>query len=153
MRYKQYKFKFYLNARHAIYMDGKLGQSHPHTWEIVLNVLKGSNQFVQFHTLEEKVEQFMERYQDQYLNEVEPFDRLNPTLENCCEYFKEQLVEILNKEGWIFLMMEMSETPSRSYVISLIDEGETEEMQTINSLTDLLLEEIKSFGNEDEGNS
>lgn len=26
MRYKQYKFKFYLNARHAIYRDGVMGQ-------------------------------------------------------------------------------------------------------------------------------
>lgn len=146
MRYKQYKFKFYLNARHAIYRDGVRGQVHPHTWEITLNVIKGRDEFVEFFVLEQKVEEFMDQYQDQLLNDMKPFDVLNPTLENCCEYFKEQLVEILNKEGWIFLMMEMSETPTRSYVISLIDEGETGDMQSLNTLTDMLLEEIKGAG-------
>lgn len=144
MRYKQYKFKFYLNARHAIYRDGVMGQVHPHTWEITLNVIKGRDEFVEFYVLERKVEEFMEKFQDRLLNDIKPFDVLNPTLENCCEYFKDRLVEILNKEGWIFLMMEMSETPARSYVVSLIDEGENADTQSLNTLTDMLLEEIKS---------
>ncbi len=144
MRYKQYKFKFYLNARHAIYRDGVMGQVHPHTWEITLNVIKDRDEFVEFYVLERKVEEFMEKFQDRLLNDIKPFDVLNPTLENCCEYFKDRLVEILNKEGWIFLMMEMSETPARSYVISLIDEGENADTQSLNTLTDMLLKEIKS---------
>ena len=144
MRYKQYKFKFYLNARHAIYRDCVMGQVHPHTWEITLNVIKGRDEFVEFYVLERKVEEFMETFQDRLLNEIKPFDVRNPTLENCCEYFKDRLVEILNKEGWIFLMMEMSETPARSYVISLIDEGENADTQSLNTLTDMLLKEIKS---------
>ena len=41
-------------------------------------------------------------------------------------------------------MMEMSETPARSYVISLIDEGENADTQSLNTLTDMLLKEIKS---------
>ena len=36
MRYSQYRFSFYLNASHAIYINGELGDSHPHTWEIVI---------------------------------------------------------------------------------------------------------------------
>ena len=45
MRYQQYKFKFYMDARHAIYIGGKLGEVHPHTWEIVLHVVKGKENF------------------------------------------------------------------------------------------------------------
>lgn len=121
-RYKQYKFKFYLNARHAIYIDGVLGSMHPHTWEITLNVIKCRDDFIEFNKLERKIEEFMKQYQDKALNEVAPFDVINPTLENCCDYFKEQIGGILEQDGWILLMMEMSETPSRSYVISMIDE-------------------------------
>lgn len=121
-RYKQYKFKFYLNARHAIYIDGILGAMHPHTWEITLHVIKMQNNFIQFAELEKKIEVFIDQYQDQELNAIPPFDTINPTLENCCDYFKEELSKILNQEGWLFLMIEMSETPSRSYVISMIDE-------------------------------
>lgn len=122
-RYKQYKFKFYLNARHAIYIDGLLGTVHPHTWEITLNVIKRQDGFIEFNKLEKKIEEFIKPYQNKELNEEEPFDTINPTLENCCDYFKEQISNILDKEGWVLLMMEMSETPSRSYVISMLDEN------------------------------
>lgn len=143
-KYRQYRFKFYLNARHAIFINGKLGEIHPHTWEITLSVIKGRDEFIQFHTLEKKIEAFMDRYQDRYLNEVEPFDVINPTLENCCHYFKSKLSEILAEEGWMFLVMEMSETPSRTYVISISDESETERERSMNALVDMVLEDIKS---------
>lgn len=95
---------------------------HPHTWEITLHVIKMQHDFVQFGDLEKKIEAFMQQYQDQELNSIPPFDVINPTLENCCDYFKEQISRILEEAGWLFLMIEMSETPSRSYVISMIDE-------------------------------
>lgn len=123
-RYKQYKFKFYLNARHAIYIDGLLGAMHPHTWELTMNVIKKQDTFIEFNKIEQKIDEFIKQYQDKELNAVEPFDVINPTLENCCDYFKEKISDILENEGWILLMMEMSETPSRSYVISMIDENE-----------------------------
>lgn len=146
-KYRQYRFKFYLNARHAIFINGTLGEIHPHTWEITLNVIKGRDEFIQFHTLEQKIEAFMETYQDRYLNEVEPFDVINPTLENCCHYFKDKLSEILAAEGWLFLMMEMSETPARSYVISIADESETDRERSMSALVDMVLEEIKGEEN------
>ena len=144
MRYQQYKFKFYLNARHGIYINGKLGQAHPHTWEIILHVVKGKDQFVQFDSLEKTVEQFMEPYQNRLLNEIPPFDMINPTLENCAHYFKDRLQEILNREGWIFLRMEMSESPARSYVISMIGEQQMGRDQSLNTLTEFILDDIRN---------
>ncbi len=126
-RFRQYKFKFYLNARHAIYINGVLGAMHPHTWEITMNVIKMDKSFIEFNKLEKKIETFMSKYQDGDMNDIEPFDVINPTLENCCDYFKDELSKILNAEGWILLMMEMSETPSRSYVISMIDEDDVDQ--------------------------
>ncbi len=126
-RFRQYKFKFYLNARHAIYINGVLGAMHPHTWEITMNVIKMDKSFIEFNKLEKKIEAFMSKYQDGDMNDIEPFDVVNPTLENCCDYFKDELTKILRAEGWNLLMMEMSETPSRSYVISMIDEDDVDE--------------------------
>ena len=146
MRYQQYKFKFYLNARHAIYQNGIMGQAHPHTWEMILHVVRGQDKFVQFNDLERLVEKFMEPYQGKVLNEVAPFDVINPTLENCAHYFKDRLIEILNRVGWIFLMMEMSENPSRSYVISMVDEQEMGRDQALNTLTDYILDDIRNAG-------
>lgn len=121
MRYSQYKFKFYLNASHSIYINGVLGEKHPHTWEIMIQVLKDNVGFIEFGKLEKEMENWMGRFQDQILNEVAPFDKINPTLENCCEYFKEEFIPILGDLGWKLVLIEMSETPTRSYVIKLFD--------------------------------
>lgn len=126
MRYDKYKFKFYLNASHSIYINGVLGQSHPHTWEFSLDVLKVWGDFVQFNHVEKAIEELLSTYQNSYINEIEPFAKVNPTLENICEYFKETLRKILMDIGWVLMIIEISETPSRSYIIDLIDEVELE---------------------------
>ncbi len=109
-----------------------------------MHVVKGKDQFVQFDSLEKTVEQFMEPYQNRLLNEIPPFDMINPTLENCAHYFKDRLQEILNREGWIFLMMEMSESPARSYLISMIDEQQMGRDQSLNTLTEFILDDIRN---------
>ena len=121
-RFRQYCLSFYLNATHAIYIDGKKGQLHPHTWEITLHLLCPKAQFVKFHELEEGIERYMERYQDKCLNEVAPFHKVNPTLENCCEEFKNKIGRIVDKEGFSLIMIEIKESPSRAYVINRLDE-------------------------------
>lgn len=121
-RYKQYAFKFYINARHAIFIDGKLGTMHPHTWELHLNVMKVSNDFVQFNEIEKEIRNLIMPFQDKEINSIEPFNVINPTLENCCNYFRDEIAKILRDKGWLLLMIEMSETPSRSYVVNMIAE-------------------------------
>jgi len=142
MRYQQYKLKYYLNCRHAIYIEGKLGNIHPHTWEIVIHFARVRDKFVPFADLEKKIDELMTPYQEKTLNEVNPFDMINPTLENCANYFREIITDLLNKDGWVLLMMEISETPSRSYVMSLIDEQELGKSQTINALADVIIEDV-----------
>ena len=43
-------------------------------------------------------------------------------------------------------MMEMSENPSRSYVISMVDEQEMGRDQALNTLTDYILDDIRNAG-------
>ena len=139
MRYSQYKFKFYLNASHAIYIDGTMGDKHPHTWEIIIYVLKEKEEFIQFGDLEKKIENWLKRYQDKFLNEVTPFDRFNPTMENCCDYFKDVLKGILSTEGWILLSIEMSESPTRAYVVNVFD---TDDQAVLESSSDAVAGDI-----------
>lgn len=142
MKYRQYTFTFYVNTSHAIYIDGKRGQVHPHTWEITLHLLYMKESFITFDKLEQRIEAYMARYQDVCLNEAAPFDRINPTLENCCEHFKNELKDILNEEGWLLLMIEIKETPTRAYVINLLDEDGTEGEQFLESFSKDLLDKI-----------
>ncbi|TAH65381.1 MAG: 6-pyruvoyl tetrahydrobiopterin synthase [Anaerolineaceae bacterium] len=143
MRYSKYKFKFYLNASHAIYINGSMGERHPHTWEITLYVLKEREEFVQFSNLEEKINEWMKKYQDKFINQIAPFDTINPTIENCCDFFKENLKIILQNEGWILLSIEISETPTRSYIVNLLEEdGGTSLDNSSNNIADNILNRI-----------
>ena len=132
MKYQQYRYKFYLNASHAIYIDNVKGQNHPHTWEITLNTIKVIDGFVQFDNVERKIDDFLNKFQDKNINEIPPFTSSNPTLENICEYFKDSIRQILAESGWLLLRIEMSETPARAYIIDLVDDSE-ENVKAIES--------------------
>lgn len=143
MIYKQYKFKFYLNARHAIYTDGVLGKPHTHSWEFVLHIVKGRTEFNQFSIIDKTVQDFFAPYQDRYLNSIPPFDVINPTLENTADYFRTALSERLNSIGWMLIMLEVSETPARTYVISLLDDIELSENQAADAVSNLILDRVR----------
>lgn len=125
MTYNQYRFKFYFNASHAIYLMGQLGESHPHTWELILHAAKITDSFAPFNEIEKMIEDFLLQYKDVFINTVQPFTTINPTLENICTYFKVCTQEMLHAKGWLLLSTELSETPSRAYVISMHDEAES----------------------------
>ena len=55
--YREYKFKFYLNANHYIIINGKNGQTHPHTWEFVFYIMKSEGEFVLFNKFEKAIEE------------------------------------------------------------------------------------------------
>lgn len=141
MQHTQYRFKFYFNASHAIYLSGEVGQNHPHTWEVILNVMKVTDNFVLFDEIEKMCEEFLQHYQDVNINQIQPFTTINPTLENLCTYFKEKLQEMLHEKGWLLLSIELSETPSRSYVISVTDELEVRKSY-FNSKSEETMQEI-----------
>lgn len=122
MSFEQYQFKFYFDASHAIYISGKLGQSHPHTWEVIINMIRLQSAFIPFDVIEKKIESFIIQYQDVYMNQMAPFNTINPTLENITYYFKEHIEKILFDNGWLFLSIEVSETPARAFIIDISDE-------------------------------
>lgn len=121
MQYSQYKYNFYLNASHAIYINGKRGERHPHTWEISLYIVNNKDTFMIFNDVEKLIEEYLGQYQEKYLNECDPFGSMNPTLENIAQCFMDELQKKLNTLNWVICTMEISETPSRSYIISNVE--------------------------------
>lgn len=123
--YRQYKFKFYLNMNHFIIMNDKPGEVHPHTWEIILSVIAAQGDMTPFASIERKMDEIMEQYQDKLLNDCKPFDKVVPTVENAAKYFFRLIQDNIIQEGWILMMLEVSETPTRSYIINaLFDEDD-----------------------------
>ena len=103
---------------HSVEIEGKQGAIHSHTWEIAMGIAVEQNEFVRFSDVEKYIDMLLGKYQDKYLNSVEPFNVINPILENVCDYLFEFLTKELWKKGWILLAVEMSETPSRVYQVS-----------------------------------
>ncbi|MDE7017986.1 MAG: 6-carboxytetrahydropterin synthase [Lachnospiraceae bacterium] len=123
--YRQYKFKFYLNMNHFIIMNDKPGEVHPHTWEIIISVIAAQSDMTPFANIERKMDEIMEQYQDKLLNDCKPFDKVVPTVENAAKYFFRLIQDNIIQEGWILMMLEVSETPTRSYIINaLFDEDD-----------------------------
>lgn len=138
MKYSQYKYNFYLNASHAIYINGSKGERHPHTWEISLYVVNTKDAFVMFNEVEKLIEDYLGQYQEKYLNECSPFDSMNPTLENIAHCFMDELQKKLDSLHWVISTMEISETPSRSYIISNVENSIIEDVQRRNIAEEIL---------------
>ena len=73
-----------------------------------------------FTNIERRMEAVMDQYQDKLLNDCAPFNKIVPTVENAAKYFFRLIQDNLIQEGWILMMLEVSETPTRSYIINAL---------------------------------
>jgi len=73
------------SAAHAIVMSGEREQVHGHDWRITLRIggdtLDADGLLVDFHKVQRDLKAIVEPWHNRSLNEVEPFDTLNPTAE------------------------------------------------------------------------
>lgn len=118
IKYRIYRYRFYLDANHFIYSStGEKGMVHPHTWEFAIELKNKNGDFVLFSKIEQMINEILKPYQNICLNDVAPFDKKVPTLENIGEVFKEVISRKMDGLNWELLQMEISETPSRSYIV------------------------------------
>ena len=116
IRYRIYRYRFYLDANHFIYSStGEKGMVHPHTWEFAIELKNRNGDFVLFSRIEEMINEILKPFQNICLNDVAPFDKKVPTLENIGEVFKEVISKKMDGLNWELLQMEIRETQSRSY--------------------------------------
>ena len=117
MEFKAYKLSYYLNAQHSF--DDQKNNIHTHTFHICL-YLEDLNKedFIDYHTVDQAVNQFLNLYSGNYMNEIAPFDRLLPSIENIGEVFYEELKSELIKLEFDLIQLEISENPLRIYSVS-----------------------------------
>ena len=125
---REYRFKFYLNASHYVIFNNKKGQVHPHTWEFQVDILIDRSKYMEFNDFERGINAFIDPYQDQVMNEVEPFDLIIPTLESMLDYFAPKIRDIIGKLGGQVIRVEGSETPTRSYIHDFSQQISDEEL-------------------------
>lgn len=154
--FTQYRFKFYLNASHSIIINGQQGQVHPHTWEMVLDILVPRDEFLEFNVYERAAEEFFNQFQDRTINDVPPFDTIVPTLENIVDYFGTEVRQIIRNTGGELMRIEGSETPTRSYIVSYTEESEyltsvqNRSQESLARVVDSMLDRMLAQGVQDE---
>lgn len=143
--YREYRLKFYLNARHYIILNSHKSEVHPHTWEFALTIQVARDSFVEFKAFEDGIMDYLSRYQNKVLNEEEPFDVILPTVENMTDYFAKDFMNIIRGIGGVLLQVEASETPTRSYIVRLAEEDTIEtivDRESWSNMMDTVLDEI-----------
>lgn len=112
-----YKFKFYINARHSVSFDGVKSEIHPHTWETVIFIKVKSNNFINFTKIEKYFEKYFDQFEGKYLNDLEYFNGVQPTMENIGKRIFSDINGSLNSNRLILSQLEISENPTRTYII------------------------------------
>jgi len=85
-------------ASHNIkYCDGKIDKKHWHKWIVEAYVgsqlLTEEGLVMDFKILEEELEDLLRPFVGKYLNEVYPFNKMNPTAENFAKWLYDNLRE------------------------------------------------------------
>ena len=84
------------SAAHNLREDnGKCENLHGHSWKVELciedNELDGSGFLYDFRAVKKALREQLERYDHSYINELVPFDSINPTAENLAFYIFTEL--------------------------------------------------------------
>jgi 6-pyruvoyltetrahydropterin/6-carboxytetrahydropterin synthase len=82
---------------------GNCSRLHGHNWQIEMlvasKVLDDVGMAIDFREIKQKTKVVIKRLDHQYLNEIPPFDKLNPTAENIAKYFFEEVGQLINTEN------------------------------------------------------
>ena len=81
---------------------GACSRMHGHNWkveaEVVATKLNSIGMAIDFKEIKTAAREIAGRLDHYYLNEIPPFDTINPTAENIAAYFYEELEKMLNTD-------------------------------------------------------
>lgn len=112
----------YFSAAHRLRgYRGKCEELHGHNWKVQINI-KGEKvdklgMLFDFKEVKVQLQDVLQKLDHHYLNEVPPFDRLNPTSENLARFIFEELRENLVSPQFKLAKVTVweTETASASY--------------------------------------
>lgn len=94
MKYK-YKFKFYLNRRYYVYTNDNNQEFWAHTWELVIYIENLLEEIIIFGELEKTIKDYLLKFEGKIFNDIDE----------------------LKKKNILLLKIELSENPTRTFII------------------------------------
>jgi 6-pyruvoyltetrahydropterin/6-carboxytetrahydropterin synthase len=105
-------------AHRLIQYDGECERLHGHNWKVVVSVssktLDNLGMVMDFKILKDKTKFFIAKLDHQYLNEIPPFNEINPTTENMAKYLFDELSDVVNTDIVKISRVEVWESPTCS---------------------------------------
>jgi 6-pyruvoyltetrahydropterin/6-carboxytetrahydropterin synthase len=90
----------FFNARHHVTMEGHRGPEHAHSYRLQVrcrsqSLAQDDHVVIGYHTLREHIQLVAHAYNGQSLNDLPPFQQIQPTTENLTAVIYQQLVRTL----------------------------------------------------------
>jgi 6-pyruvoyltetrahydropterin/6-carboxytetrahydropterin synthase len=102
------------SAAHAITINGRREPVHGHNWKVQVIVagetLDGNGLLCDFHVIERDIDAIIGRFDNNDLNAMPPFDRVNPTAEHVAQHIGQEIARKLPM-GVTMLRTTVSEAP------------------------------------------
>jgi 6-pyruvoyltetrahydropterin/6-carboxytetrahydropterin synthase len=82
---------------------GACSRMHGHNWKVEVEVkaqrLNDIGMGIDFKQIKSATRQVTDELDHQYLNEIPPFDRINPTAENIAAHIFKSVSDMINRDG------------------------------------------------------
>jgi len=102
------------SAAHSISIRGEQEPVHGHDWSVVVEVsgerLDGDGLVCDFHELESTLERIVAPFRNRNLNEIAPFNDVNPTAEHVARHIGDEMAHAL-PEGVSLTAVRIGEAP------------------------------------------
>ena len=101
---------------------GDCSRLHGHNWQVEVmvssQVLDESGIAIDFREIKKQTKVVVKRLDHQYLNEIQPFDVLNPTAENIAKYLFDEIGILINDKNVKVKEVLIWETPRSAVTYS-----------------------------------
>jgi len=101
---------------------GDCSRLHGHNWQVEVmvssQVLDDTGIAIDFREIKRQAKVVVKRLDHQYLNEIKPFDVLNPTAENIAKYLFDETGVLINNKDVIVKEVTIWETPRSAVTYS-----------------------------------
>ena len=101
---------------------GDCARLHGHNWQVEVSVcsqvLDDSGIAIDFREIKKQTKLVVKRLDHQYLNEIKPFDALNPTAENIAKYFFDEIALLITNKDIKVKEVMIWETPRSAVTYS-----------------------------------
>ncbi|MDB9938146.1 6-carboxytetrahydropterin synthase QueD [Candidatus Thioglobus sp.] len=101
---------------------GDCARLHGHNWQVEVSVcsqvLDDSGIAIDFREIKKQTKLVVKRLDHQYLNEIKPFDVLNPTAENIAKYFFNEIALLISNKDVKVKEVMIWETPRSAVTYS-----------------------------------